>query len=77
MNIFYILFIFYRCQQALFTLRVSLLLSPLNNAFVDIVDDEGSFQFSPEAEFTFHLYVHITLATDTEADTVLRTAAAM
>ena len=48
-------------------LRVTSLLSPSNDASVDIVDNEGSFQFSPEAEFTFHLNVQITLATDTEA----------
>ena len=48
--------------------RVSSLLSPLNYASGDIVDDEGSFQFSPEAEFTSPSYVHITLATDTEAE---------
>ena len=47
--------------------RVSLLLSSLNDAFVDIVDGEGSFEFSPIAEFTSHLHVHITLAADTEA----------
>ena len=66
MNTFYNPFFFYHCQQVLFKLRVSSLLSPLNDASVDIVDDEGSFQFSPEAEFTSHLYVHITLAKDTE-----------
>ena len=43
---------FYYCQQVLFTLRVSSLLSPLNHASGDIVVDDGSFQFSPEAEFT-------------------------
>ena len=30
-------------------------------------DDESSFEFFLKAEFTSHLYVHITLATDTEA----------
>ena len=49
-------------------LRVSLLLSPLNNTSADIVDDVGSFQFSPEPEFTSPLYIHITRATDTEAE---------
>ena len=68
MNTFYIRFIFYYWQQVLFTLRVSSLLSPLNDASGDIVVDEGSFQFSPEAEFTSPLYVHITFATDTEAE---------
>ena len=67
MNIFYIQFIFYHCQRLLFTLRVSSLLSSPNDASVDIVDDEGSVQFSPEVEFTLHLHVHITFATDTEA----------
>ena len=59
---------FYYCQQVLFTLRVSSLLSPLNDASGDIVADEGSFQFSPEAEFTSPLYVHITLAANTETE---------
>ena len=45
----------------------SSLLSPSNEASVDIVHDERSFQFSPEAESRLHLHVHITLATDTEA----------
>ena len=51
-----------------FTLRVSSLLSPLNDASVDIVYDESSFQFSPEAEFTSPLYICVTLSTDTEAE---------
>ena len=51
-----------------FTLRVSSLLSPLNDASVDIVYDEGSFQFSPEAEFTSPLYICVNLSTDTEAE---------
>ena len=68
MNISYISFIFYFCQQVLFTLRVSSLLSPLIDASVDIANDEGSFQFSPEAKFTSPLYIHITFATDTEAE---------
>ena len=33
----------------------------LNDASVDIVDDLGSFHFSPEVEFTSPLYAHITL----------------
>ena len=70
MNIFYIPFIFYYCQPVSFTLRVSLLLSLFNDTSVNIVDDEGSFQFSPETEFTSYLYVHITLATDTEAESL-------
>ena len=36
--------------------------------FVDIVDDEGYFQFPPEDEFTSRLYINITFATDTEAE---------
>ena len=40
------------CQQVLFTLRVSSLLSPLHDESVYIADDEDSFQFSPEDEFT-------------------------
>ena len=31
-----------------------------------MVDDEGPFHFSPEAEFTSPLCVHVTLATGTE-----------
>ena len=54
-------------RYSLFTLRVSSLLSPLNDGSGDIVDDEGSFQFSPEPELTSALHVHSTLATDTEA----------
>ena len=40
---------------------------------VDINDNEGSFQFSPEAEFTSPLYVHITPETDTEAESPIFT----
>ena len=32
-----------------------------------ISDDESSFEFFLKAEFTSHLYVHITLAADAEA----------
>ena len=78
MNIYYTPFLFYYCQQVLFTLIVSFLLSPLNDASADIFDDEGSFQFSPEAAFTSTLYVHITLTTDTEAEScLLRTTTTM
>ena len=62
----YIPLFFYYRWQTLFTLRVSLLLSSLNDVSVDIVDDEGSIEFSPEAEFTSPLHVHITLAANTE-----------
>ena len=44
------------------------MLFSLNDASVDFVDDEGFFQFSPEAEFTPPLYVHIIFATDTERE---------
>ena len=64
----YISFIFYHCQQVFCTLRVSSLLSPLQDASDDIVDDEGSFQFSPEAGFVSLSYVYITLATNNEAE---------
>ena len=47
---------------------VSSLLSTLNDTSVDIVDVESSFQFFLEVEFSSPLYVHITLATDTEAE---------
>ena len=53
--IYFISDIFYYRQQALFTLKVSSFLWPLNDVSVDIVDDEGSFQFSHETEFTSHL----------------------
>ena len=68
LNIFYIWFIFYYCQQAWCKLRLLTLLSPLYDAFDDIVDDECSFQFSPEAEFTSPAYVHVTLATNNQAE---------
>ena len=68
LNILYIWFIFYYCQQTLYKLRVSTLPSPLYDAFDDIVDDECSFQFSPEAEFTSPAYVHVTLTTNNQAE---------
>ena len=37
---------------------------------VDFTDDMGSCQFSTEAKFTSLLYFHITLATDTEAESL-------
>ena len=40
----------------------------LNDASVDIVDDEGPFQFSLEAEFASPSNVQITFATDTEVE---------
>ena len=63
LNIFYIPFIFFYYQQVLFTLRVSLLLSLLNDASVDIGDNEDSFQFSPEAEFITLKYNYRATAT--------------
>ena len=69
MNIFYTPFIFCYCLKDFFTLRFSSLRSSLNDASIDIVD-EGFFQFFPEAEFTSLLYVYITLATDTEAESL-------
>ena len=68
LNISYIPLIFYCCQQFLFTLRVSSLLSLLIHASVDIVDDKGSLQFSPETKFISPLHTQITLVTDTEAE---------
>ena len=52
----------------LFTFGVSSLLSTLNDTSVENVDVEDSFQFFLETEFSSTLYVHITLATDTEAE---------
>ena len=45
MNIFFIPFIFFYWEQVLFTLRVSSLLSPLNDASGGIADDESFFSF--------------------------------
>ena len=53
---------------SLFTSRVSSLLSLLIDASGNIFDDEGSFLFSLEAEFTSPLYVRIIFATDTELE---------
>ena len=39
-------------------------------ASVESVDDEGSFEFSPKAEFTSLLYVYITFATDTGVESL-------
>ena len=44
------------------------MLSSLNDAFVDFVDDESFFQFSLEDEFSSLLYVYMTFATNTEAE---------
>ena len=37
---------------------------------IHFVDVESSFQFSPDAEFISLLYVHITLASDTEPESL-------
>ena len=42
--------------------------SPLNNVSADILNDERSFYFSPEAEFISPLYFHIIFANDTEVE---------
>ena len=63
----YSIFLSIIAGKTLYTLRVSLLLSSSNDVSADTVDDEGSFEFPPKAEFTSLLYVHITLATDTDA----------
>ena len=68
MNIFCLPFIFDYCQQVLFTLRVSSLISQLNDAFVDIFEDDDFFHFSQESKFTSPLCIYIILATDTEAE---------
>ena len=57
----------------IYILKVSSLPLPLNDASGDNVDDESYYQFSPEAEFTSPLYVRITLATDTEAESLCLT----
>ena len=68
MHIFCITLFFYYYQQVLFALRVFSLLLPSSDSSGDIVDGEGSFQFSSKAEFTSPLYVHITIATDTQIE---------
>ena len=56
-------------DKILVTLRAYFILLSSNDASADISDGEGSFDFSLKTEFTSHLYVHVTLATDTEAAT--------
>ena len=51
--ILHTIYFFHFFKQALFTLGVSSLLSPLNDVSDDIVDDEGYFQFSPKVKFTY------------------------
>ena len=67
-SLFFSYYISYFISQVLFTLRVFLLLSPLDDACLDIANDNGSFQVSSEAEFTSPLSVHVTFATDTEEE---------
>ena len=55
---------FLKLSTSFLYIRVSSLLPPLNDASSDIIDDEGSFQFSTKAEFTSPLYVHITFAAE-------------
>ena len=45
-----------------------MLVSSLNDGSVNIVNDKISFEFSPKAQFTSPLYIHIILAADTEAE---------
>ena len=59
-NLYPIYFLF--SDNTLFRLTDSLLLTSSNDAFVDIVDDECSFELSPKTEFTSAFYV----ATGTE-----------
>ena len=64
LNKIYIIFILSYCQQVIFTLRVPLVLSLLNDASVSIADDEDSFSFL--LKLNSH-GTYITLSTDTEA----------
>ena len=50
-------------------MKASLLLSSSNDVSANTVDDESFFKFSPKAEFASPLYVHITLAIDTNSKT--------
>ena len=59
MNIIYIPFFPIIADKTLFS---------SNHALADVVDDEDSFAFSPKADLTSPMYVHITLGIDTEAD---------
>ena len=52
-------------EYDLYPIFAFIVLLSLNDASVDIVDDEGSFEFSPKVEVTLPLHVHMTLATDT------------
>ena len=52
--------------KTLFTLS-DLLLSSSNDVSADTVDDESSFEISPNAQFISPLHVHITYVTDTDA----------
>ena len=55
-------------SKTLYGLSASLLLSSSNDVSAETVDDEGGcFEFSPKAEFISSLYIHVTVATDTDA----------
>ena len=62
----YILFMVLLLLTKFIHLRVFLLLSSLNDVSVDIVNNEGSFEFSRKAEFISPVHAHITVATDAE-----------
>ena len=51
-------------------IRSFLIITTIKNASVHLVDDEGSFQFSPEAEFISPLHVQVTFPTDTKAESL-------
>ena len=53
--------------------RVFSLVPSLNDNYVDITEDEGSFEFSPKTEFTSPLDVHSIPVTDIEAESLLST----
>ena len=56
-------------DKILVKLRASFILLSSNDASADISDGDSSFYFSLKTEFTSHLYVYVTLVTDTEAAT--------
>ena len=58
---------FHYCWQNFIYMKASLLLSSSNDVSANTVDDESFFEFSPKVEFASPLYVHITLAIDTNS----------
>lgn len=64
-------------NKNLFLLRAFLLTSSSNDASANIVDVEGSFEFSPKTKFASTLYVHIILATNNWSRIVLCTTTAV